>query len=130
MKRKNRIFVIGLSAVLAVLFPSAAQAEPAGTSDGSAGACVGVPAPPEKAPLGVQIRTSARNDCNIYTVLWLLRYESTQTGQRTVAERTQPPRTAHELEWNCRGSGTYIYRAVHWDPNMSYKASAPVEISC
>ena len=98
---------------------------------GSPTLCLGAPETPYKSATGIYIRTSARNDCGIFTVVWILRYQEQESAWRTIFERYVQPGTTGYIEWNCWGTGTYTYRAIHWDPNMAFNKMSPtVEFTC
>ncbi|MEU9510348.1 hypothetical protein AB0D32_29175 [Micromonospora sp. NPDC048170] len=107
--------------------PTAAAAAGAAAPE----SCVSAPSTPEKSPTGVAVRSVATNDCTVYAIFWLMRYESTDTGWRTVLERWMDPGTVNRLDFPCRASGTWSYRAVVWDPNMmGYLTSPEARITC
>ncbi|MEU7997387.1 hypothetical protein AB0B83_18895 [Micromonospora sp. NPDC049060] len=126
----SRWLSLTLAVVLAVgavgsapVAAAAAAAEPP--------SCISAPSTPEKSPSGVMVRSVATNDCVVLAVFWLMRYESTDTGWRTVLDRYMEPGSVTRLELPCHGSGTRSYRSVVWDPNMmAYVTSPEVRITC
>jgi hypothetical protein len=122
--------VTGLLLSLSTLLTSsAATQDTSQTTDPNP--CLGPPVTPAKNVTGTYVRTSARNDCGIFTVVWLMRYQADQSAWRTIFERYVQPGTTGQIEWNCWGTGTFTYRSIHWDPNMAFhKISPPVEITC
>jgi hypothetical protein len=117
-------------ALVAVFAPSPAAATEV-TPNVDVASCVSTPTVPVKTPLG-HIRSVAQNDCDIYAIFWVMRYDSAdQTGWRTINERWVTPRMTSVIDIDCRGTGTFSYKAIMWDPNMmGYHVTAAVQITC
>jgi hypothetical protein len=116
--------VLAVGAVGSSPTPAAAAAE-------EPRSCISAPSTPEKSPTGVMVRSVATNSCLVLAVIWLMRYETTDTGWRTVLDRYMDPGSTTRLDFPCRASGTRIYRSVVWDPNMmAYLTSPEVRITC
>ncbi|MEW2383566.1 hypothetical protein AB0873_15955 [Micromonospora sp. NPDC047707] len=117
--------VAGCASATATFGPAPARADTAPAT------CVTAPSTPTLSPTGVSVRSVATNGCTVYAIFWLMRWQSTDTGWRTVLERWMDPGTVNRLDFACRGSGTWTYRAVVWDPNMmGYLTSPDARITC
>lgn len=131
MATVSRWLSLTLGVVLAVGAIGSGPAAAATTAGEPPRSCISAPSTPEKSPTGVMVRTVATNDCLVLAVVWLMRYETTDTGWRTVLDRYMDPGSTTRLDFPCRASGTRIYRSVVWDPNMmAYLTSPEVRITC
>lgn len=128
----NVVTRVASAALVVVCVLAAATLGPApARADTAPATCVTAPSTPTLSPTGVSVRSVATNGCTVYAIFWLMRWQSTDTGWRTVLERWMDPGTVNRLDFVCRGSGTWTYRAVVWDPNMmGYLTSPDARITC